>query len=156
MVSAADHSEQFRDCLDRCDVQGVRALWGHCFAHLPQPGSDFEVLVMIHRARTEAQSVVRSKRYYSHQWLVANGIPSGLPEKDRPKAERRDFKFAYGVGIAVKTNSQDPERQALARHVQDAMADAVEHAFADGRTDTAFLRARMGEARAVATRRFWQ
>jgi hypothetical protein len=149
-----DAGAAFRDCLDRCDVAGVRALWGDLYAHLPQPGSDFEVRVMIHRARTEAQSVVRSKRYYSHAWLVANGLPSGLPEKDRPKAERRDFTFAFGVGIVVKTNSPDPGRQAFARIMQRAMSDAVAEAVADGVacTDTAVIQGRMRKARRQTTR----
>lgn len=154
-----NHSALFRDYLDRCDIEGVRKLWKHVAPHLPQPHGDFEVQVMIHSARTQAEFLPLKLRAYSHQWMLANGLPSQLPEHLKPAAERYDFRFAYGVGIAMKTTSSgtDPQRalkKQLAREIQTAMGQAVEEAFADGRTDSDHLRRRMGDAKDRALRNF--
>jgi hypothetical protein len=149
VINPPNIANAFRQCLEVADLEGVRALWGEVAPHLPQPKSDFEVQVMMHRARTEVAGIPRSKRYYSHCWLIANGLASGLPEHEKPKAERRDFKFAYGVGIVVKTNSPDPMRQQAAKLVERAMSDAVEDAVANGghATDRALMQSRMDHAR---------
>lgn len=148
------HARLFREYLDACDVIGVRHLWQHIAPHLPQPKNDFETMVMIHRARTETIAVPLAKRAYSHHWLVQNGLPSGLPDHLKPKAERYGYKFAYGVGIGMKVAGNDPTKRALAKAVQTAMGRAVSEAFADGRTDGEHLRRRMLEAKQSAVRSF--
>lgn len=145
------HARLMRDYLERCDIAGVRKLWAAIAPHLPQPTNDFETMAMVHRARTEAATVSLRQRAYSHQWLLANGLPSGLPPRLRPRAEREAFTFARGVGIALKAKDGGDKRL-IGVAVQRAMNDAVEEAFADGRTDPEFLRARMEEARLRALR----
>lgn len=154
-----DHSTLFRQYLETCDIEGVRKLWRHVAPHLPQPHGDFQVQVMIHSARTQAESIAPRLRAYSHQWLKANGLPSQLPEHLKPAAERMDFRFAFGVGIGMKTTSAGSGevkamKQQLGREIQRAMGRAVEEAFADNRTDADHLRARMREARDKTIRAF--
>lgn len=146
-----DHSALFREYLVACNIQGVRRLWQHHSPHLPQPNGDYEVQVVIHVARTRMESIPIQLRLYSHQWLLENNLPSHLPDVLKPPAERIGSKFAKGVGIAVMTD--DPSKVEAAKAIQKAMGDAVEGAFADGRTDTPFLRQRMDEARDSAIRR---
>lgn len=147
-----NHSDLFRSYLETSDLEGIRKLWHHVAPHLPQPKGDFEVQVMMHAARTQAASIAPRLRYYSHQWLLANGLPSPLPEHLKPAAERMDFKFAFGVGIRVKAT--DPQKKPMAEAIERAMDLAVREAFADGRTDTVHLSRRMTEARDRTIRQF--
>lgn len=94
------YAGDFQRCLAECDVAGIRRLWRHVQPNLPQPGSDFEALATIHRARTETRSLSLQLRAYSHRWLLDNGLPSGLPDDLKPAAERRYPKIAEGVGLA--------------------------------------------------------
>lgn len=146
-MNRMQHARLFREYLDACDVPGMRRLWAHVAPHLPQPRNDFETMVMIHRARTEARSVPFAMRAYSHQWLLANGMPSGLPNDLKPKAEQIEFTFAYGVGLAVKTASEDPAKQYVTMELHAAMSAAAAEAISDGRVETPFIRQRMAEAR---------
>lgn len=140
-----EHSDEMRRCLELLDVDGVRRLWAHISPHLPQPQSDAQALVMLHRARTEARSVRFKLRAYSHRWLVDNGWPSGLPDELKPKAERIYPRFVGGVGISVNTKSDWLKPAAL--EIRKSMENAVEDAYAEGRTEPAFVSARMAEAR---------
>lgn len=145
---------QFRDCLERCDVEGVKAIWAQVFPHLPLPKTDDLVLVAIHRARTQAESVRFALRAYSHRWLEERGLPSGLPDELKPKADRIYPVVIGAVGVAVK--SQFP---ALANGVRSAMEHAVMDAC-DGRSeklvtlDQSVVRSRMFEARDRVKRQF--
>jgi hypothetical protein len=112
---------------------------------MPQPGTDHEALITIHRARTEARSMPLSLRAYSHCWLVDHGVPSGLPDELKPRAERMYPRIVEAVGIAVKAGSA--ERIPLARRLRKAMEDAVAECYADGDTEPAFVRGRIVEAR---------
>lgn len=142
--------DHFRAALIELDVPLVRKIWAHVAAHLPQPRSDAEALTMAHRARSEAKSIPFRHRAYSHRWLLDNGYPSGLPDKLRPRAERMYPRIVEAVGIAVRV----PEHRAeLGKRIQTAMSDAVLEAYADKRTDSDFVRARMMEARQRQLRR---
>lgn len=146
------HGALMRDILLRLDIEAFRRLWGHVSAHLVQPQNEFQALAMMHNARTQAASIDLRRRAYSHQWLIANNLPSMLPNDLKPKAEQIDFRFVYGVGLAVKTISKDPERAIIAKELRAAMAGAAEEAVHEGRLDTEFLRARMADARAKRLR----
>lgn len=160
----SDHAVLFREYLATSDLNGLRSLWAHVAPHLPQPNGDYEVQVMMHMARTQSESIALNLRVYSHQWLLANGLPSQLPDRFKPVADRAHNGFALGVGIAMVTDDPaqiaDPQLRAeveqkrkIAKMVQRAMGDAVEEAFAEGRKDTPFLRQRMGDARERVLRR---
>ena len=72
-------------------------------------------------------------------------LPSGLPDELRPKAEQLRPKIVEGVGIAVKFPVFLKE---VGEAVELSMAEAVENCYADGDTDSVFVKARMFEARA--------
>lgn len=135
------------------DVAGVRRLWRETSPHLPQPKDDGEALATLHRARTQTESIPEKLRLYSHRWLVERGIPSGLPDALLPKAEQVRPRVVDAVGISVNTSRE--ELLPAAREIEGAMSDAVADAYAEGRTDTEFVRARMAEARAVTRRKLF-
>jgi len=138
------HSAEFRRCLVDCDTVGIRKLWAHVSPHLPQPQDDDQALVTIHHARTQAQSLPLKLRAYSHRWLTERSLPSGLPDELKPSAERLYPRIVSAVGIAVKPFRQSADH---AKALQGAMSDAVADAYADGRQEPEFVKARMREAR---------
>ena len=140
-----EHGAEFLRCLVLGDVAALLALWADAFPHLEQPGNDEQARTMLHRARTESQAVPFKQRAYSHRWLTDNGYDSGMPDDLRPKAERIYPRIVSAVGIACMVTS--PHRQDEAKAIERAMSDAVAEAYADGRTDPAFVSARMREAR---------
>jgi hypothetical protein len=148
------YQDQFRQFLEAADIDGVRRLWEHVHPHLPAPIKDSDVLVAIHMARTQMVSVAFRLRAYSHRWLVDHGYPSMLPDGLKPRAERMYPRIAEAVGISV--TASHPLLKPVAASVERAMADAVEDAFAQGRREPEFLRARMQEAREREHRFFGQ
>jgi hypothetical protein len=100
----------------------------------------------MHRARTAAQSISLRARAYSHAWLCERGLPSGLPDELKPKAQRLYPVVALGVGISV--NARNPLLRPAMAEVRGAMEHAVLDAEAEGRlADAPFVKARMDEAR---------
>ena len=143
-----DISDVMRQCLEELDVHRAQAVWGHIAPHLPQPQDDHDMLVCLHRARTEAASMPLDLRAYSHRWLLDRGWQSGLPDRLKPKAERLYPRVVSGVGIAVR--SEYPE---VTRSIRGAMEVTVLEAEADGKLlDSPFVKRRMMEARAKERR----
>jgi hypothetical protein len=109
------------------------------------------MLIAMHHARTQANSIPLKKRAYSHRWLLDHGFPSGLPDKLKPRAERIYPKIVSAVGIAVKTNGVFAAAGPL---IQEAMEDAVKEAVADGRLEDAeYVKQRIQEARQGAVQK---
>jgi len=108
-------------------------------------------MIALHHARTQAKSISLRARAYSHRWLVERGFPSGLPDEIKPKAERMFPEVREGVGIAVFGKSAI--EKSVAPLIRDAMSDAVAECYADRKTDPAFVKGRMREARGMAIRR---
>lgn len=127
------------------DVAAVRALWPVINPGGYGPKTDEDALTVLHYARTQANSLTFGMRAYSHKWLGERGLPSGLPDELRPRAERFYPQTVEAVGISVKSLSE--AGKPLAAAIERAMADAVEDAYADGKRDTLFVKARMEEAR---------
>lgn len=146
------HQAEFRRCLEAGDVAGVRRLWAHVSPHLPQPKDDAQALVMLHMARTGAESIRFKLRAYSHAWLIERHYPSRLPDELKPKAQRIYPVTVDGVGISV--NATSAAMAPVAKHIQGAMSDAVMDAFAEGKTDPVFVKDRMMEARERTKRYF--
>jgi hypothetical protein len=140
-TTVTSYGAEFKRCLEECDVPGVRALWAHVAPHLPQPRDDEEALASLHGARTYSPAIVFWKRAYSHAWLTERGLPSGLPDHLRPRAERLYPRVVDAVGIAVSARVPG-----LALRVRDAMSAAVEECYFEGRKAPEFVRARMREA----------
>jgi hypothetical protein len=139
------HSAEMQRCLVDCDVLGAMKLWKHISPNMPQPKNDAEGLIVLHHARTQSISIPFRLRAYSHRWLCDNGLPSGLPDKLRPKAEQIYPRLVEAVGVSVKALSE--ANIPLAKAIERAMSDAVAEAYSDGKRDPGFVKARMNEAR---------
>lgn len=139
-------TSQFRDALERGDLTYLRRYWAELMPGFPQ-ASDGEAEATMHHARTGAESVSFKARAYSHRWLEERAYPSGLPDHLKPKAERMYPQTVGAVGISVNAS---PYLKPAALEVRHAMENAVSEAYADGRTDPAFVKERMQEARTRA------
>lgn len=149
-----DYSAKFRDCLSSLDIDGMRKLWAHTAPHLPQPNSDAEILMTIHHARTQANSMTIKQRAYSHAWLIERGLPSGLPDNLKPRATRLYPIVVKAVGISVNFRSE--WMKPAATEVRQSMEAAVMDAHAHGRIgDNEFVRERMQEARAKTMKKLF-
>lgn len=136
----------FRALLESGDVTGLQSAWANHYPRLPRPRTREQTEIVMHYARTEADSVSFRARAYSHAWLSERSLPSGLPDQLRASADRLYPRVAAAVGISV--NAKSPELQPALDGVRVAMERAVLDAEAEGRlTDSPFVVARMGEAR---------
>lgn len=136
----------FRRALEEGDLKALRGIWAKAAPHLPQPQNDEQAEIVMHRTRTEATSVHFRFRAWSHRWLTERNLPSGLPDMLRPKAERMYPRVVEGVGISV--NFRSSILKPAATEIRTAMEAEVEDAYAHGRTEPGFVKARMEEARA--------
>jgi hypothetical protein len=134
-----------RSAMERGDYRELRRLWPAVFPHLPAPRTDLEAQVTMHHARTQAEHLPLSLRAYSHRWLTERELPSGLPDDLKPKAERICPVVVEAVGIAVDSRSEITKPACPL--IRQAMSDAVEDAYAEGRKEPGFVKARMFEAR---------
>lgn len=141
----AQHSAELMRCLRECDVMGAWRVWAHAAPGMPQPKTEAEAETILHHARSQMMALPFRARAYSHAWLIERGLPSGLPDYLRGKAERMYPRIVEGVGIAVKTQSEwmRPALEPMRR----AMETAVLEAYADGRKDPDYVKARIQEAR---------
>ena len=147
-------SDGARALLESGDVARFREAWPVAFPGLPAPPTDGEAEAVMHYARTKAISVSFRARAYSHAWLLERGLPSGLPDNLRPKAQRVYPVKALAVGISI--NYSDPLLLPAAREIRGVMENAVLDAHADGKlADSAFVTKRMNEARAKTARKLF-
>lgn len=140
----------FRNMLEAGDVRGLRAFWQNAAPGMPQPETQEQAEIVMHMARTTADSVSFKARAYSHRWLTERNQRSQLPESLKPRAEQMFPQIADAVGISVNFHSL--VLAPAAAEIERTMADAVEDAYADGRREPDFVRQRMGEARAKTER----
>jgi hypothetical protein len=136
----------FRNLLEQGDVDGLCAAWGTLFPGMPQPDTREQAEIVMHRARTETQSLALAPRAWSHRWLTERDLPSGLPDALRPSAERMYPRVALAVGISV--NMRSAWMRPAVAEVRGAMEHAVLEADADGwLSDSVRVKARMLEAK---------
>lgn len=147
------HSDAMRAALEEVDVARVRRLHAAEFPHLPPLGSDEQVTVSIHMARTSSTSVDFRSRAWSHRWLTERGYPSQLPDADRPKAERiyPTVATATGVSINVKSKWLLPLRSVVQAAVEEVILD--EYSGRVERIDHDKLRGRIIESKDATMRR---
>ena len=145
------HSAEMRRCLESCDVAQLRKLWAHIAPNMPQPQTDADALVSLHIARTKASTLAFNSRAYSHRWLTDQGLPSGLPDNLKPKADRLFPRIVEGVGISV--NAASALFKPITTIVRGAMEDAVMEAYCDKHTEPEFVKQRMMEAKEKAVRK---
>lgn len=139
-------AQAFTRALEDGDLRRLRGMWAQLAPHLPQPESDEQAEVIMHHARTQAKAVRFKYRAYSHRWLRERGLPSGLPDTLRPKAERIYPIEVLAIGISV--NFRSAWMKPAAAEVRGAMEHAVLDAQAEGRlADSAFVSERMAEAK---------
>lgn len=136
---------EFRTLLANGDVAALRAAWHRLAPHLPQPQNDEQAEIVMHHARTLTDSLSLRARAYSHRWLDERGLPSGLPDFLKAKAERMYPRIVEGVGISV--NSSSALLRPATVEIRRAMEDAVSDAYANGDRDPELVRGRMVEAR---------
>jgi len=135
-----------RRCLIDCDVAAMRKLWHHIAPKNAQaPKTDYEALCVLHYARTQAITINLRLRAYSHYWLLDHGLPSGLPDELKTRAERLYPHVVHGVGISA--NSSFP---AVQQGIQRAMEGGVMDCYADGKTEGLYVRKVVLERRAQA------
>lgn len=145
-MSLTDYSSAFRQCLLDVDVATMRKLHAYMSPHLPPAGTDEEVEISIHIARTATISIRFKERAYSHTWLTERSLPSQLPDDLRPHAERMYPRVVSAVGISVNFLSSEMKPVEVA--VRSAMEDAVREVHADGKIlNTPLVKQRMEEAR---------
>lgn len=149
-----DLSVAMRECLETANAHDARELWAKAAPHLPQPKDDAEALKTIHYARTVSEAISDSLRCYSHCWLLDHGLPSGLPDRLKAKAEQVYPRIASAVGLAVRM--RDVGEAPAGIEIRKAMEHAVLEAEADGRlTDSPFVKRRVEEARAKERRKLF-
>jgi hypothetical protein len=146
--------EQFREALRACDLDTLLRVWAHAMPHLPQPSRDQAETIM-HRARTEAESLPLRARAYSHHWLVERGYPSGLPDRLRKPAERLYPRAQEAVGFAARI-SFAPLRPA-GKLIERAVHNAIEDVYANEgpRPDVGLVKRQMKEAKEDEARRLF-
>lgn len=135
----------FREALTNGDVTMVMRLHSAALPHLPAPKTRDAAEAAMHMARSQADWLNDNARCYSHAWLVERGLPSQLPDRLKPKAERLYPRIVEAVLISANTNS--PFLKPVVAEVQRAMSDAVEDCFANGDRDPETVRERMQDAR---------
>lgn len=137
----------FAALLDAGDLDGLIEIWRRGPVHL-RPKDYREAEIMLHMARTASRAVRMRCRAWSHRWLCERGLPSGLPDILRPRAERL-YPVVVGA-VAIASAQHSPTTLPLRR----VMEDAVLEVYADHRhPDPDVVRARMLEARARERRR---
>jgi len=138
----------FRAALYDGDIGRTRHLWAQVSPNMPQPENHDEAEVIMHQARTAADSVPMQKRIYSHAWLAERGLPSQLPDGMKPPRERKGPPVIFSAAlIGVGTLSSNTSRREEAKAMERAMADAVGDMITSGITDRERIAKRMWEAR---------
>lgn len=145
--------EVMRRCLEEHDVQTIRRLWAEVAPLMPQPKTDAEAEAIMHHACTQCYVVTLKSRAYSHRWLLDHGLPSGLPDKLRPRAERMYPVIADVIGIACGSASE-AMRPALPI-IRGAMETVVLDHYADGVKDPLVIKPRMLDARKNAIKKLF-
>lgn len=145
--------DEFREALESGDVDLCRRVHGEVFPHLPAPKTRDEAEKTMHLARTAVDSVAFRHRAWSHSWLTERGLPSLLPDRLRPSAERLYPRKVEAVGISV--NLRSPFMRPAKPLIVKRMADVVEEMFAAGDREPGPMKARMLEAKDDEMRRLF-
>lgn len=144
MSKREDHRAEFARCLNELDVKVARKLWLHVFPGLPVPKTDKDMLATLHLARTTSPLADQMKRYYSHRWLLDNGLISMLPDPLRPVAERvYPTKTPPSVGIALAGSTWFKPAIPL---IRGEMEKSVLETMGDDVDDPTVIRSRLLQA----------
>lgn len=147
-------NDAMRQCLIELDARRARTIWHVIAPHLPRCDSDADMLTTLHVMRTAESHLTRwfprHLRFYSHRWLLDQGLPSLLPDHLKPSAERMYPKKMRVLGYAP-AGAAGEEACAM---IGAAMFTKFAELEADGTTDKAraepeIQRARFKERRAL-------
>lgn len=142
MSILAGHEAEAHRCIRDLDVAGYRRLWRHIAPHLPQPTDDKQAAAMLHHARTQSTKLPLKLRAYSHRYLLDHGLPSGLPDHMKPKAERLYPVVREMVGLSI--NYSAAFLKPAADEIRSTLEIEVLDAFSGTRTvDHSKLRAHL-------------
>lgn len=137
---------EFLQLLADGDVNKLVNAWRKLFPAMPVPDNYDQAEIVMHHARTQTERLAIRHRAYSHAWLMERALPSGLPDRLKPSAERLYPVKALAVGVSV--NYSSPWLQPAARAVRGVMEHAVLEAHEDGKlADSAHVTRRMMDAR---------
>ena len=143
---------EFAQLLAEGNLDAVLAAWAKLFPGAALPDRRDHAEIVLHHARTQARSVPMRARAWSHRWLLERGLPSGLPDHLRPRAERLYPVTREGVGISVIAGSS--LFRPIVGAVRSAMEGAVLEVYADHKNpDPNVVRARIREARGREVKR---
>lgn len=126
------------------DLRRLRRIDRHMSPHLDELSVEDSEICM-HMARTVSETCPFKHRAYSHRWLSERELPSQLPDRLKPQAERIYPRVVDAVGISCSTG-KEWLKPALVE-VRGSMEYAVEECFADNERDPAVVKGRMMEAR---------
>lgn len=146
-------ASEIRRLLERGDVQGCRQYWHKHAPDMPQPETREQAEIVMHMARTAAESVAFSHRAWSDRWLEERGLPSQLPDELKPEARRTHPRIVEAVGVSV--NFRSAVLAPAAAEIEGAMSAAVADCFANGDRDPVLVKARMFEVRDQAMRKLF-
>lgn len=143
-----------RQCMLDLDARRARTIWRVIAPHLPPCDSDADMLITLHVMRTEDSHLTQwfpeKLRFYSHRWLLDKGLPSKLPDRLKPRADRLCPKKVRVLGYAPAGAAGE---EACAT-IGAAMFEKFQELEADGTTDKTraepeIQRARFKERRAL-------
>lgn len=143
---------ELKQAFEDMDIGLARKLWAHVAPNMPQPENDYQARIVMHIARTKADTLGFGFRAWSHAWLIERGLASLLPDQLRPRAERMYPRVEHAVGVAVRALNE--ARAPLAKMVERAMSGAVADCYANGDTEPELVKKRMHEARMRAYRNY--
>lgn len=122
------YTAQFRQALAEGNYMDMWQLMIVAFPGAPAPKTPEQAEIIMHRIRTETESISNRLRCYSDCWLVERNYPSALPDKLKPLSMRLYPRVVDGVGIAVRMPKIFQE---IGIQVQASMEGAVEELAAD-------------------------
>lgn len=131
-----------REALEDLNVRRMLDVWEYLYPNLPQPGAP-DAIVVLHQARTGAESLELPKRLYSHAWLAERQHRSALPMDLRPAQEINGSVIVPAVGVSVNSMSSRRDRVEEAVEIEAIMAAAAGEMVDAGITDKAQITAHM-------------
>lgn len=148
-----NYKDAARQCIIDVDVLVARKLWQYVLPHIPTPVTDGEIEIVLHHARSKLATALFRDRAYSHMWLTERGIPSGLPDRLRPRAQRMYPTIVPAVGVSINLSSRwlKPLKPIVQKEIHNAIMDI----HADGKLlDDELVKGRILEVRDATMKKF--
>ena len=117
------HGAEMKRCIIELDIDAAQRLWHHMAPHMAKPESDEQTLMVLHMARTALDSAKFEARAYSHAWLCERSLPSQLPDKLKPRADRLYPRIvtAAAYSINFKSSFLKPIKSLVMKAIDERM-----------------------------------